>query len=177
MPSTDNLIQLGTIVNIDPDGKALVRVQIFERVTDWIPYKMVSNSHIRVWIPPKVGEQVIVLSPFGEGDSGIVLGSIFNKDLKEPTSANDHTSIVEFSDGTIITYDVTAKVLTIDASGSIDITAPSGITVTANTAITGNVTINGNLNVSGTITDEKGSLSDHVHTGVTSGPSDTGVRP
>ena len=173
----DNLVQIGTITAVDTENRALVRVQIHERVTDWFPYKMLANSHIKIWTPPHVGEQVIVLSPYGEGDDGVVLGSIFNKDLKEPTTANDHTSVIEFSDGTIITYDTTTKALTINASGSVAIMAPSGITVTANTVITGNVTINGNLTVSGAITDEKGSLSSHVHSGVMSGPSNTGERP
>ena len=174
---TENMIQFGTIVNVDTANRALVRVQLFDRVTDMLPYKTIANSHIRVWMPPKVGEQVIVLSPFGEGDDGVVLGGIFNKDLKEPTAANDHTSVVEFSDGTVITYDTTAKALTIDASGSIAITAPSGITATADTVITGNVTIDGNLSVSGTISDTKGSLTSHVHIGVMAGPANTGDRP
>lgn len=173
----DNLIQIGTIVNVDPDNRALVRVELFERVTDWIPYKMIVNSHVRVWTPPRVGEQVIVLSPFCEGDDGIVLGGIYNVNEKEPTGSNDHTSVVVFEDGTSITYDTTDKALTINASGSVSVTAPSGITVTANTAITGNVTITGNLSVSGTITDEKGSLTTHVHSGVMAGPSNTGARP
>lgn len=173
----DNLIQLGTIVNVDTANRALVRVKLFDRTTDWLPYKMIANSHIRVWTPPKVDEQVIVFSPFGEGDDGVVIGGIYNKSLKEPTASNDHTSVIEFSDGTVITYDTTAKALTIDASGSIAITAPSGITVTANTDITGDVTITGSLTVSGTITDEKGSLTTHVHSGVLAGPANTGVRP
>ena len=168
---TDNMIQLGTIVNVDTANRALVRVQLFDRVTDMLPYKMIANSHLRVWMPPKVGEQVIVLSPFGEGDDGVVLGGIFNKDLKEPTAANDHTSVVEFSDGTIITYDASTQALTINAAGVVNVTAPSGMSITAN------VTINGNLNVTGAITDEKGSLTSHVHTGVQSGTSNTGARP
>lgn len=171
MPNTDNLIQIGTIVNVDPENRALVRVELFERVTDWIPYKMIVNSHVRVWTPPRVGEQVIVLSPFCEGDDGVVLGGIYNVNQKEPTGANDHTSIVVFEDGTSITYDTTAKALTINASGSVAVTAPSGMSITAD------VTITGNLNVTGTITDEKGSLTTHVHSGVMAGPSNTGVRP
>lgn len=171
MPNTDNLIQIGTIVNVDPENRALVRVELFERVTDWIPYKMVVNSHIRVWTPPRVGEQVIVMSPFGDGDDGIVLGGIYNVNQKEPTGSNEHTSVVVFEDGTSITYDTTAKALTITASGSVAVTAPSGMSITAD------VTITGNLNVTGTITDEKGSLTTHVHSGVMAGPSNTGVRP
>lgn len=177
MPQVDNLIQIGTIVGVDPANRAIVRVQLDDRVTDWIPYVMKANKHIKIWIPPQIGEQVEVHSPYGEGDDGVAHGSIYNKDCKEPTWANDHTSGIEFSDGTVITYDTTAKALTVNTSGSVAITAPSGITVTANTAITGNVNIAGNLTVSGTITDGKGSLSTHVHGGVMAGPSNTGVRP
>ncbi len=166
MSATDNLIQVGTITAVDPTNLALVRVQIHERVTDWFPYKMVANSHIKIWIPPKVGEQVLVLSPYGEADNGIVLGGIYNVDLKEPVGANATTSIMEFSDGTVLKYDTAAKALSILASGSVAITAPSGITVTANTAISGNVTITGNLTVSGTITDGKGDLTNHTHPNV-----------
>lgn len=171
MPNTDNMIQIGTIVNVDSENRALVRVELFERVTDWIPYKMVVNSHIQVWIPPRVGEQVIVLSPFGDGDDGIVLGGIYNIDQKEPTGSNDHTTVVTFEDGTSIMYDASAKALTINAFGSVAVTAPSGMSITADVSITGN------LNVSGTITDEKGSLTSHVHSGVMAGGSNTGVRP
>lgn len=177
MQNSETLIQYGTIVNVDPDGKALIRVQVFDRVTDWIPYVMKASKHIKIWIPPQIGEQVEVKFPYGEGDGGCAAGSIYNKDCKEPEWTNDHTSGIEFSDGTVITYDTEAKALTIDASGSVSISAPLGITVTANTSITGNVTITGNLSVSGTISDEKGSLSAHVHTGVMAGPSNTGVRP
>lgn len=178
MPNdTDNLIQLGTIVGVDTSNRALVRVQIDDRVTDWIPYSMKASKHIKIWIPPQIGEQVEVHSPYGEGDDGVAHGSIYNKECKEPTWANDHTSGIEFSDGTVITYDTTAKALTIDASGSIAITAPSGMTATANTTITGNVTIDGNLSVSGTISDVKGLLTSHTHIGVMAGPANTGDRP
>lgn len=132
---------------------------------------MIANSHVRVWTPPRVGEQVIVLSPFCEGDDGVVLGGIYNVNQKEPTGSNEHTSVVVFEDGTSITYDTTAKSLTINASGSVAVTAPSGMSITAD------VTITGNLNVTGTITDEKGSLTAHVHSGVMAGTANTGVRP
>lgn len=173
----DNLIQLGTIVNVDSKNRALVCVQLFDRVTDFMPYKMTANSHIRVFTPPQIGEQVIVFFPFANGDSGVALGGIYNANQKEPTSSNEHTSVIEFSDGTLITYDTQNKSLAINASGTIAITAPTGITITANTSISGNVIISGNLSVSGTITDEKGSLTSHVHSGVMAGPSNTGARP
>lgn len=174
-------IQIGTIKEVHP-SKALVTVQIFGITTDFLPYKMVSNSHIKVWIPPQINEQVIVLFPFNNGDNGVVLGGIFNVDCIEPVWANATTSLVEFSDGTIIKYDTVAKALSVLATGTVGITAPNGVTLTANTSIIGNVTINGTLTVSGnistggTVSDNKGGLSSHTHSGVQSGTANTGAR-
>jgi phage baseplate assembly protein gpV len=131
---------------------------------------MVANSHIKTWTPPQVGEQVLVFSPYGEADDGIVLGGIYNVDLKEPTGANATTSVVEFSDGTVIKYDTSSKTLSILGSGSITVGAPNGINITADVNITGNLT------VSGTVTDKKGSLTAHIHSGVMAGGSNTGDR-
>ncbi len=164
MPNTDDLIQYGTIVAIDASGKALVRVVIDDRVTDWLPYKMKASKHIKIWIPPQIGEQVEVHSPYGEADSGTVEGSIYNKECKEPAGANAHTTIIEWSNGARVAVDTEANTMDIVNPGEVSITAPT-------------VNINGDLNVSGTITDEKGSLTSHVHNGVMAGGSNTGVRP
>lgn len=159
-----NFVDLGTVVGVDLANRALVRVQLGDRVTNWLPYKSIANAFIKVWMPPRVGEQVTVLLPFAEANGGIAFGSIFNKGCKEPDGANDHNFIVEFEDGTRIVCDTNTHDLSISTSGAINLTASA-------------VNIEGNLNVSGTITDEKGSLSTHVHIGVASGNAQSGVRP
>lgn len=164
MLNTDNLIQLGTIVGVDPENRALVRVQIDDRVTDWIPYMLKASKYFKIWIPPQIGEQVEVHSPYGEGDDGVAHGSIYNKDCKEPTGANGFTTIIEWSNGARVEVDTQTDTIVISNPGNISITAPT-------------VNINGNLTVIGTITDEKGSLTSHVHGGVMAGGSNTGVRP
>lgn len=161
---TENLIQYGTIVSVDPQGRALVRVEIDERVTDWIPYKMKASSYIKIWIPPQVGEQVDVVSPFGEGDSGHAEGSIYNKSCKEPDGANSHTTIIEWHNGARVAVDTQAGTMDVSNPGDVSITAPI-------------VKINGNLAVSGTITDEKGSVTSHYHTDVMPGTANSGDRP
>ncbi|WP_060826175.1 phage baseplate assembly protein V [Sulfurospirillum cavolei] len=159
-----NFVEVGTVVGIDLANRALVRVQLFDRVSAWIPYQSISNKFMKVWIPPQLNEQVIVVLPFAEANGGIALGSIFNKGCKEPEGANDHTAIVEFSDGTRIVYDTQTHDLSITTEHHINLSATA-------------VNITGDLNVTGTITDEKGSLSTHVHTGVASGNAQSGVRP
>ncbi len=159
-----NFVEVGTVVGVDLSNRALVRVQLGDRVTNWLPYKSIANAFIKVWMPPRVGEQVTVLLPFAEANGGIAYGSIFNKGCKEPEGANDHNFIVEFEDGTRIVYDTATHDLSISTSGAINLTASA-------------LNIEGDLNVSGTITDEKGSLTTHIHKDVASGTSQSGVRP
>jgi len=164
MPNTDNLIQLGTIVGVDPANRALVRVQIDDRVTDWIPYAMKASKYIKIWIPPQIGEQVEVHSPYGEGDDGVAHGSIYNKDCKEPTGANGFTTIIEWSDGTRVEVDTQAHTIKLKSPSEVMIDAPT-------------THLNGNLIVDGTITDEKGSVTSHNHTDVMPGTALSGDRP
>ncbi len=159
-----NFVEIGTVVGVDLSNRALVRVQLFDRVSAWMPYQSISNKFMKVWIPPQIGEQVIVMLPFAEANGGIALGSIFNKGCKEPEGANDHTAIVEFSDGTRIVYDMQTHDLSITTEHHINLSATA-------------VNIDGDLNVTGTITDEKGSLSTHVHKDVMPGTSNSGERP
>ncbi len=161
-----NFVEIGTVVGVDISSprRALVRVQLGDRVTNWLPYKSIANKFIKIWIPPCIDEQVTVLLPFAEANGGIAVGSIFNKGCKEPDGANEHNFIVEFEDGTRIVYDTITHDLSISTQHHINFTATD-------------VNIYGNLNVSGVITDEKGSLSTHVHDGVMSGNSQSGVRP
>lgn len=170
---TDNLIQYGTIVAVDLSGKALVRVQIDDRVTDWLPYHMIANKHIKIWIPPQIGEQVEVHSPYGETDSGSVAGSMYNKECKEPTGANVHTTIIEWSNGARIAVDVEANTM--------DVSNPGDITIRSNSKISLDAPLielpNGDLIVAKTITDEKGSVTSHFHTNVMPGTANSGDRP
>lgn len=159
-----NFVEVGTVVGVDISNRALVRVQLGDRVTSWLPYKSIANTFLKVWMPPRVGEQVTVLIPFAEVNGGIAVGSIFNKGCKEPDGANDHNFIVEFEDGTRIVYDTITHDLSISTQHEINLVATA-------------VNIEGNLYVSGTITDEKGSLSTHVHKDVAAGVSQSGVRP
>jgi len=158
----ENLTHFGTIVAVDPT-KALVQVQIFERVSDWIPYPMVANSLVKVWIPPQVGEQVSVIMVYGE--DGYAIGSVYNTGCREPTWANATTAGIEFSDGTLVIYSTETQQLTISCVGKVSISAKNGIYM------------QGDLIVSGEITDHKGTLSTHTHTGVTPGGGMSGVRP
>lgn len=180
----NNLIAIGTVTESKSvEGLALARVKILNRVTDFLPVMQTANSFKVHASPIKPGEQVVVLHPYGNGDSGLILGSIFNKCQKEPSGYSNSKEVTVYVDGTVISYDVISKVMDINAVGTINITCKNAnitadsTTIVSTTTNNGNVSINGDLDVSGSISDSKGTLTGHVHTGVTPGPAMTGERP
>jgi len=173
----NNLVQIGTVTQSKSvDGLALARVNVLGRVTDFLPVMQSSNSFKSCAMPIRVGEQVVVLSPYGNADSGVILGSIFNKGCKEPDGYSDTKEVCEYEDGTRISYDTKAKELIIDATNTISITCDNAtlkannVSITATTSHIGNVSIDGSLNISGnivttgTITDRKGDLTNFFTT-------------
>ena len=164
----ENIVQIGTISETkSKDGKSLARVILDDdgtnkRVSAFLPVVSLANSFGKVWFPIRVKEQVIVFSPFGNADSGFIIRSIFNKSCKEPSGANEHTSIIEFEDGTVISYDSKASVFELDAVKSVNIICKTATVTADSTTINststhnGDVTINGKLTVSQLITGGNG---------------------
>jgi phage baseplate assembly protein V len=166
----NNLISIGTISETkSSEGKALARVKIFDRVTDFYPVVSFSNTFKRHFIPIRVNEQVLVFSPYGDASSGFIIRGIFNRGRKEHSLSNDHTEVIDFEDGTVITYDTEAKELKIDAVNKITVICKSAnvkaddvkveaqtLDITATTSNTGNVKINGSLTVTDAIVGQGG---------------------
>ncbi len=129
------------------EGKALARVKIGDRVSDFLPVNMIANSFVKVWIPPRVGEQVTVISPFGNPSGGFIIPSIYNKECKEPTGANSENVIVE----------VGGNRVELDKS---EIKLKSPVRVLLDTPL---VESTGDLKVAGDISDSRGDLTGHGH--------------
>ncbi|NPA64049.1 MAG: hypothetical protein GXO16_03645 [Epsilonproteobacteria bacterium] len=92
----DNVVQIGKICEIKShEGKALARVEINGRVTDFLPVFLWSSDFLKVWLPIRLGQQVSVLHPFGDGNFGIILPGIYHKNNKEPEGANEKNIIFE----------------------------------------------------------------------------------
>jgi len=173
----NNIVSIGSIIESKSvDGLALARVKIGERVTDFFPMLQQSSSFKRSARPIRVGEQVMVLSPFGDGDFGVILGSLFNKSAKEPDGSSDVREVFEYEDGTKIYYDTKTKTLSVDAVGTVNIickkatvTADSAeinapTTINGNLSVTGEVSAGGSIKTGGTVTDAKGNLSNFTTT-------------
>ncbi len=148
-----NLIQFGTITDTKIEaGKMLARVKVDDdRVTDFFPVLSKNNSFTKKASPIRVGEQVVVLSPGGVGNVGVILGSIYNVDNKEPNGLSNKREVITYEDGTTIFYDSESKTLDINAVGLINIVCKEAkvkaetIYIESTSTHKGDVTIDGIL--------------------------------
>ncbi|MCF6777391.1 phage baseplate assembly protein V [Thiotrichales bacterium 19X7-9] len=151
-----NLIRVGTVSQIDPI-KARVRIKAGNILTTWLKWMTQRSGDCQTWWSPSLGEQVLVLSPSGELNNGIVLPSIYTSNQPSSDLALDKKV---YSDGTTISYSYADNKLTINCIGSINIFAATSVNVTTNevtlkansiyadcpiTTITGNVLVQGSL--------------------------------
>lgn len=166
------IIQIGTVASVDL-AAARCTVDIAGQETPplrWIESRM---GETRIWSPPSVGEQVILLCMDGELGAGLVLRGIPSTAF--PPAGNSTEEVMLFADGARIAYDPEAHRLTalLPGGSTIDITADQ-------VNITGNVAITGDLDVSGTATATEDvigggkSLKTHKHSAVQPGSGQSG---
>ncbi|AXH14372.1 baseplate assembly protein [Malaciobacter mytili LMG 24559] len=123
----ENIVQIGSVHEAKIiEGHHLARVVldddgINKRVSPFLPIKSLANSFGKAFFPVRSGEQVIVISPFGNINGGFIIRSIFHNKCKVPTGANEHTTVIEFEDGTKMFYDSKASKLEVDAVKTINI--------------------------------------------------------
>ena len=177
MQALNNLIRIGTIVQVDLKGEqaqattARVKVDFGQHQSAWLPMIALRAGNAKVWWPLSVGEQVLVLSPGGDADNGIVLGALYSSKNPSPdTQALEDSLMIEFAEGSTLSVNqegVIAKLtnetqLTVEqgnlsvtiAAGDCSITAAGNLNLKADGAITleasGDCTIKGaNVNVEG----------------------------
>ncbi|MGL9718552.1 MAG: phage baseplate assembly protein V [Wolbachia sp.] len=107
-----NIIRIGLVKEIDYE-KAKVRVKVGEFLTDWLPWITYRAGEDKSWSPLSIDEQVIVLSPFGELPLGVVLPAIYQHKYFAP-ECRKTANILEFKDGTKLSYDSEKNHLEID---------------------------------------------------------------
>ena len=81
------LVRIATVTQVDP-AQSRARVSFGgDSSSDWLPWAAVRAGVISEWAPPRLGEQVVVVSPGGETNQGIIIGSIFS--IKDPAASAD----------------------------------------------------------------------------------------
>ena len=173
-----NLVRIGVVEAADYSA-ATVRVRISSLLTDWIPWTSVRAGLDRDWCPPEVGEQVLVVSPSGHPELGIVIASLFC-DVHPVNGNRAGLRRVTFADGTVCEYDRAAHALNItvpESGGTVTVNTGGEIVLSADTQITLNapqIVIEGPVTqTQGDITSDGVSLQTHTHGGVESGAAST----
>ncbi len=170
------LIRFGTIASVDL-AAATCRAQLDDESETgdiaWLESRMGAT---RIWSPPTIGEQVLLLCPEGELSAAIALRGI--KSDQFPPSGNSAIENITFDDGAIISYDAQAHILNaiLPDGGTANITASGGVVINASdgTIINGDVQINGLVTVSDDVIADGISLVNHIHDKVRTGTDKSG---
>ena len=123
-----NIIKYGAVEEVDYE-KAKVKVRMGDLLTAWIPWAT-KSSKSRHWQAPEIGEQVIVASPSGEINQGVIIGSI-PQDLHPPVGNSVDKHRVDYGNGDFFEYDRESGDLVINVSGNLTITAGGTVKITA----------------------------------------------
>lgn len=164
----------GTIASVDlANGTCTVQLAD-ELTTGEIPWLCSRVGKTRVWSPPSVGEQVLVLATEADTERAIIIGSLSSD--AHPHPASDGSTLIEFEDRATISYDPATHALMayLPADATVLLVARGGI------HFTGDLTVDGDIRSTGTVTGDTDvvgagkSLKDHRHTNVQSGAAVSG---
>jgi phage baseplate assembly protein V len=175
--------RLGTVIELDLT-EALARVEIGDLESDWIPFASACAGETKSWLPPSIGEQVVVTCPDGDLEGGYIGASLYSD--ANPAPSDKPGGLLKFSDGAVLSYDPETHALdvTLPAGGEITLTGPEHVTINAASGATINaaagLTINGDVTLNGTLTSNQDviasgkSLKTHKHSGVQAGAAQSG---
>lgn len=175
------LIRIGVVASVDLQAaRCTVRCgdpDEGESETPPIRWIMSRSGNTRVWSPPTVGEQVVLLCPDGEIGAGVVLAGIIRDSF--PPLGSTLEERIDFADGAQLRYDPEAHHLEalLPDGATATITAPGGLTINADAGVTinGDVTLNGTLTASEDVVAADISLMSHKHGGTQPGGGQTGT--
>lgn len=184
-----NMIRVGKVIELDESGP-FVRVQIGELTSAWLRCGAQRAGETRQTWMPSVGEQVVVLAPFGDTAQGFVAFSL-NQDAHEPVSSNKDIHATEFPDGTRLEYNSQNNTYTMTVAGDskvvvnckeATVNAQTKVTLnTPDTFCTGKLTVDGQIFgksgaalTGGSVTHNGKNIgATHTHGGVQSGIAST----
>lgn len=162
-----DLLTIGIVASVD-NASGTAMVDIGEIRTSPLNWTTTRAGGARIWCPPVVGEQVLVLSPEGDLEGGLIVASLSYD--RFPAPASDASTRIEFDNGTWIGFNPgTGDLTAIIASGSATIEAPGGIRLVGPVSIEGDVAVTGRMQASDDVVGGSKSLKDHTHSAVQPG--------
>lgn len=130
---------------------------------------------LRVWAPPTVGEQVLLICPEGDLAQAVVVAGLWCDDFPPPAAAPGF--LARFADTGTFSYDPAAHhcAIALPAGATLALAADGGITITGDVAISGDVTVSGKVTAQDDVIGGGKSLKTHKHTAVQAGGGVSGM--
>lgn len=122
----ENLIRFGSIEQIDYAARR-VRVKTGNLLTNWLHWRAGRAGTTKEWDPPSVGEQVMILSPSGVIENGIVIPSMYCDEFDAP-SANPNVHMRQYPDGAAMMYNHATGAMVISGIKTLLVQASEKIT-------------------------------------------------
>jgi phage baseplate assembly protein V len=189
-------MRLGIVMGFEPvDYQAKVKILPEGIITGFLP--VVSPWASNGWgmfAPPSEGDYVEVQFHDGDMNSGVVCQRYFNNQNRPlPVPSGEFWLVHKLgalvkltNDGKVTITDKAGSTAILNGDGTATVTASGGLTVNANTQINGNLSVSGNIGAGGTVTAPNvvgttnvtfGGKSGvaHTHSGVQTGPGNTGA--
>lgn len=162
-------IQYGVIASVDY-ANATCTVTLGDLTTGELPWVAQRAGAARIWSPPSVEEQCVVLAPEGDLENGLVVVGLYS-DANPPPSNDPDVIQISMPDGASFSYNhaTHALAITLPAGGTMTVDAPGG------TSWTGNIDVEGKLTASDDVVGGGKSLKSHKHGGVQAGGAQTGA--
>ena len=125
----ENIIRIGTVLEVDLTAPRC-RVQTGDLETDWLCMPSRRAGATRKWDPLTVGEQVMIFSPSGVLEAGLVMPmGIFSDEITPPSNSGD-VEMTQYPDGAIFSYNHSTSELSITGINMLNIVASGDIQIT-----------------------------------------------
>lgn len=122
-----NLIRIATVVAVDYE-KAKARVNVGGAKSAWLPWITAMAGKSSNWMPLEIGCQVVVLSPSGAFNQGVILPCLYHQGASI-NNGNKNEHVTHYENGTVITHQVDSGDTTITTPGNLSIKSKGDITL------------------------------------------------
>ncbi|MFB9085579.1 phage baseplate assembly protein V [Erwinia tracheiphila] len=123
----ENILRVGVVNAVDEESWR-VRVQSGELQTDWLRWSATRAGAFSLWVPPSVGEQVLLGCIGGNPETAVIIGSLYSNDHPAPGSSLKEM-VLTAPDGASFRYDAQTGALEAQGMKTTHIKASARVTL------------------------------------------------
>ncbi|AXF77454.1 phage baseplate assembly protein V [Erwinia tracheiphila] len=123
----ENILRVGVVNAVDEESWR-VRVQSGELQTDWLRWSATRAGAFSLWVPPSVGEQVLLGCIGGNPETAVIIGSLYSNDHPAPGSSLKEM-VLTAPDGASFRYDAQTGALEAQGMKTAHIKASARVTL------------------------------------------------